>query len=407
MTTVTNSFFESDVLNYILSLNEVIHAKSVVDALEEKGSFIFNIENTVEIKEVLASKFGVDASLVDRIPMRWIKGDTAPHIDHGSHEFQNTYLVYITGSNGELVVGDSSFELTPNTGFTFNEGVNHYTSDTGAVPRLMLGPMSETCSVVGAAGIVYFSSEAVALTGSPVVGYGNSFTVGDFTPLLPENNHFSSVTSWRIASNSTGPSSQTTVYTNGDNLINDGVGGFYFMYPAVPCFLEGTTILAMKDGVEQYVPVETLCKGTMVKTYKHGYKAVEVVGTAKIMNPGDSSRNENRLFKCDTAAYPELASALFVTGGHSILVDALTPAQRDETVKSFGKVFKTDDKFRLTARIDNRSEPWGKEKQYSVWHFALENNEPSMNYGVYANGGLLVETCSLRYLKTRSNMALK
>jgi hypothetical protein len=163
----------------------------------------------------------------------------------------------------------------------------------------------------------------------------------------------------------------------------------------------------LKDGVEQYVPVESLRKGTLVKTYKHGYKAVEVVGTAAIMNSGDSSRSENRLFKCDPAAYPELASALFVTGGHSILVDALTPAQRDETVKSLGKIFKTDDKFRLTARIDSRSQPWGKEKQYSVWHFALENNEPSMNYGVYANGGLLVETCSLRYLKTRSNMSLR
>lgn len=214
------------------------------------------------------------------------------------------------------------------------------------------------------------------------------------------------MTSWRIASNSTGPSSKLAVYTNGDNLIDDGVGGFYFLYPAIPCFLEGTTILAMKDGVEQYVPVETLRKGTMVKTYKHGYKAVEVVGTAAIMNPGDSKRSENRLFKCDPAAYPELASALFVTGGHSILVDTLTHEQRDDTIKSLGKIFKTDDKFRLTARLDSRSEPWGKEKTYSVWHFALENAEPSMNYGVYANGGLLVETCSLRFLKNKSNMTI-
>ena len=27
-----------------------------------------------------------------------------------------------------------------------------------------------------------------------------------------------------------------------------------------------------------------------------------------------------------------------------------------------------------------------------------------MNYGVYANGGLLVETCTINYLKNRSNM---
>ena len=29
-----------------------------------------------------------------------------------------------------------------------------------------------------------------------------------------------------------------------------------------------------------------------------------------------------------------------------------------------------------------------------------------MNYGVYANGGLLVETCCINSLKTKSNMTL-
>jgi len=397
----TNSFFDNNILNYILSLNEVVHAKNMVDSLE-KGSFIFTIENTDEIKETLVSKFGVNAPFVEKIPMRWVKGDTAPHIDRGNRAFQNTYLVYITGSSGELVVGDSSFEILSNTGFTFNEGVNHYTSNTGVTPRLMLGPMSETCSVVGTAPITYWANEADALNTNftNVVGFNYDYIVGNFS------SGSSAVTSWRIASNSTGPSSQSTVYTNGDTLINDEVGGYYFLYPAVPCFLEGTTILAMKDGVEQYIPVETLRKGTMVKTYKHGYKAVEVVGTAAIMNPGDSKRSENRLFKCAPSEYPQLTSSLFITGGHSILVDTLTHEQRDDTIKSLGKIFKTDDKFRLTARLDSRSEPWGKEKTYSVWHFALENAEPSMNYGVYANGGLLVETCSLRFLKNKSNMTI-
>jgi hypothetical protein len=401
-TVKTNPFFDNNILNYILSLNEVIHAKNRIDSLE-KGSLLFTIENTNEIKDALVSKFGVNAPLEEKIPMRWVKGDTAPHMDRGNRAFQNTYLVYITGSSGELVIGDNSFEILSNTGFTFNEGVNHYTSNTGATPRLMLGPMSETCSVVGIAPVTYWANEADALNTNyaNVVGYNYyDYIVGNFSY------GSSAVTSWRIASNSTGPSSKLAVYTNGNTLINDEVGGYYFLYPAVPCFLEGTTILAMKDGVEQYVPVETLRKGTMVKTYKHGYKAVEVVGTAAIMNPGDSSRSENRLFKCDPAAYPELNSSLFITGGHSILVDTLTHEQRDDTIKSLGKIFKTDDKFRLIARLDSRSEPWGKEKQYSVWHFALENAEPSMNYGVYANGGLLVETCSLRFLKNKSNMTI-
>ena len=36
---------------------------------------------------------------------------------------------------------------------------------------------------------------------------------------------------------------------------------------------------------------------------------------------------------------------------------------------------------------------------------ALENDNYYMNYGIYANG-LLVETCSKRYLKELSNMTL-
>jgi hypothetical protein len=43
---------------------------------------------------------------------------------------------------------------------------------------------------------------------------------------------------------------------------------------------------------------------------------------------------------------------------------------------------------------------------YTIWHFALENTDDGMNYGVYANGGLLVETCAIRTLKTKSNMTL-
>jgi hypothetical protein len=42
---------------------------------------------------------------------------------------------------------------------------------------------------------------------------------------------------------------------------------------------------------------------------------------------------------------------------------------------------------------------------YTIYHFALENDNYYMNYGVYANG-LLVETCSKRYLTELSNMEL-
>ena len=71
-----------------------------------------------------------------------------------------------------------------------------------------------------------------------------------------------------------------------------------------------------------------------------------------------------------------------------------------------GKLFVTDKKYRLMACLDDRAEPWNSKGEYTIWHFALENDNEAVNYGVYANGGLLVETCSIRVLKYKSNMTL-
>jgi hypothetical protein len=40
-----------------------------------------------------------------------------------------------------------------------------------------------------------------------------------------------------------------------------------------------------------------------------------------------------------------------------------------------------------------------------IYHIALENEDYYMNYGIYANG-LLVETCSKRYLSELSDMVM-
>ena len=58
------------------------------------------------------------------------------------------------------------------------------------------------------------------------------------------------------------------------------------------------------------------------------------------------------------------------------------------------------------AVVDERAEPWLSEGTYTIWHFALESEHEIGNYGVYANGGLLVETASLRTMKNISNMTL-
>ena len=393
MASIHTNVFPLDVLEYVQQLPEVLAAKETVET-RLHGMVYFTIPMTDALRTAIRKTLGLDLSTVHSIPMRWIKGDTAPHVDVTSQAFEYTHLIYLNDSPGEFILGNNSYPIQANTGFVFHEGISHETRHTGQTSRLLLGPMSEQVLPVGAP-LSYYSTEADALAYNNPLGYSGSFTVGDGGP-------FGGFTSWRLASNSSGSSPQNIVYVNGSTLIADGS---YQLYPAAPCFLEGSTILCLLDGVEQYVPVENLRNGTLVKTSLHGYKKVVAVGKGSIQNPGDDARTENRLYRCSPSHYPALKQDLYLTGCHSILEFPITEKQKEDTIARLGKLFVTDNKYRLMACVDERAEPWNSEGEYPIYHFALENEDDGMNDGVYANG-LLVETCAIRTLLQRSNMKL-
>jgi hypothetical protein len=165
-------------------------------------------------------------------------------------------------------------------------------------------------------------------------------------------------------------------------------------------------VLCKIDDVEKYVPVELLNTGTLVKTSLDGYKPVLFVGKGTIKNPGNNERTENRLYKCSPSKYPQLKYDLYITGCHSILETSITEKQKENIIKNLGKIFITDKKYRVMAHIDERAEPWNSEGEYTIWHFAIESHDERRNYGVYVNGGLIAETCSISFLKNKSNMEL-
>ena len=173
-----------------------------------------------------------------------------------------------------------------------------------------------------------------------------------------------------------------------------------------PCFREGTKILCLNSKMkEEYISIENIRKGQLVKTLLNGFVPVCMIGKTTISNPGTSDRIKNRLYKCSKENYPDLFEDLYITGCHSILVDELTDAQRESTMDALNDIYITDHKYRLMACIDERSEPYTEMGTYTIWHFALENSNYYMNYGVYANG-LLVESTSKRYMKELSGMEL-
>ena len=98
---------------------------------------------------------------------------------------------------------------------------------------------------------------------------------------------------------------------------------------------------------------------------------------------------------------------LIITGCHSILIDNFRDWDEVGRAKEVygGELFTTDDKFRLPACADLRTSIYEVQGEYTVYHIALENENYYENYGIYVNG-LLVETCSKRYLKELSNMTI-
>jgi hypothetical protein len=401
----------------VLSLTNMLSAEDLA-YLQEQGELHgsltrFSVGVPESLRQRLEAAFGISLTGRGVLPMRWVRGDTRPHMDTGSNAFEQTYLVYVSGgSGGSLLIDGSGYPIEANRGYSFREGVEHETVGTGSEPRLLLGPFNEQGLEVGAVfAVSYYTSYTDASNAyesnynsggsfpdlsNGVIAVGNSYNVGTII-----DGSLNGITNWRVI-DSTGvlyPSS----YLNGTDLSNSYN---YYLFPAAPCFLQGTRILCLVDGQESHLPVEQLEPGTLVRTSRDGYKPVSLVGHAPFYNPGTDERSQDRLYKLSPTFYPELDSDLFITGCHAVLVDSLTALQREDGLRLQGETFITDGKVRLMACIDDRAEPWVNQGQHTVWHFALEHEDPYMNYGVYANG-LLVETCSLSFLRDYSNMIHK
>jgi hypothetical protein len=192
------------------------------------------------------------------------------------------------------------------------------------------------------------------------------------------------------------------IYDASGNIVNTNPIIVYYITTDTPCFLEGTQILTDKG----YRPIQELRKGDLVKTLLDGFVPIHMIGKKDIEHPASQERIKHQLYVCSTAQYPEITEDLVLTGCHSILVDNFTDdEQREQTRELLEDIYITDNKYRLPACIDGRTEVYENPGTYTIYHLALINNDCYMNYGIYANG-LLVETCSKRYLKECSGMDL-
>jgi hypothetical protein len=185
-----------------------------------------------------------------------------------------------------------------------------------------------------------------------------------------------------------------------------------YVSASYPCFLQGSKILHFDpvSATESYVPVETLKKGDLVKTFMSGYKPVSHIGFKQLDNPADAPDIRDRLYgisakQLNPDAESEFDEPLYLTGRHSVLHRDLSQRQIDVLVKYMGNVYETENHYRVPIFLDQRAKLWTDNSPVTIWHFALEHPDKEQNYGVYANG-ILVESSSAEFMTDHSNMEL-
>ena len=421
---VFDSLFSNEELDWFIQNDIVLNQLENFSDSSDKRRFSLNLPENMKAK---LQSLGLSEDAV-YIPMMWINNDMSTHIDSGEDEFKDTILVYISDCQGSLIINNNSYEIKQNRAFKFQKGLEHYTENTGNQPRLLIGPMSETGFPVGAAPRLFYFIDSATLNSAvpdndnpnyetlPFVYQEYSDQFGVYTLLFADDYYNlqnfqqppgTTLVGW--AGKQGFPNSYTQFnYAPGAQLNN--ISGNMFLYPVwskIMCFKEGTNILCFdqETNTEKYIPIEDLRNGALVKTRSSGYQPICMIGNSTIYNPSDKLRGKNRLYRCSKDKYPDLTEDLIITGCHSILVYTITDKEREDLEELMGKIYVTENRYRLMACVDERAEPYDQEGLYTIWHFALEHEHIRANYGVYANG-LLVESSSKRMMSEYSGMKL-
>jgi len=243
MSSIISDVFSPSEVDYLLNSPEALAAK---ERLGSSNVVTFTIPVTDAIRSAVQAHLNLDLTHVATIPMRWIKGDTAPHIDTGASTFERTHLVYLNDSPGSFVLDSTSYPIRANTAFVFNEGLMHKTLDTGLQPRLLLGPMNELAEPVGinlppgyTNLITYYANQADADASGSLgasIGQSTSYTVGSGTGTTAVTGISGFRTlAWAISTSSYGASTALLNLNGIDLSGQDGHTGAYqaayLLYP--------------------------------------------------------------------------------------------------------------------------------------------------------------------------------
>lgn len=184
--------------------------------------------------------------------------------------------------------------------------------------------------------------------------------------------------------------------------------------PGTICFKEGTKILCKLNGQDVYIPVENIEEGTLVKTYKNGYKKCKFNMIELLKNT--ENHNINNLFRQSKLTNSNLFEDLYITGSHSMLYDNLTEKEEEAMYKllaTYNSKFdieipnRIEDKYKLIAYYDKRFTEVKQNISVYIYHLVLESDNNNRNYGIWANGVLTESIDEFSLLRHLNNSNIK
>lgn len=156
------------------------------------------------------------------------------------------------------------------------------------------------------------------------------------------------------------------------------------------CFNEGTHILCFRpipEYKEDYIPIENLRVGDLVKTLRHGYRRVAMIGKGTMKN------DVQNIWEC-MYQYNDM----IITGGHGILCDTLTQQEYENLSRIYrGGIFQIEEKYLVFANQSHLFRQIQDSGVYTYYHFALESDgDDYRRFGIWANG-VLTETTTINH----------
>lgn len=180
-------------------------------------------------------------------------------------------------------------------------------------------------------------------------------------------------------------------------------GNLLFLYQStnggVSCFIEGTNILCLINGNIREEKIENLNVGNIIKTSSGDFRKIKHIGF-NIIN-FDINPEYIRVMRKDAYEQNIPNKDLLTVSGHSFLFQDLNYASESYTPNIYNNNIRNCTKIMASQCVLCEQATVEDVKYNNIvkyYHFALESEYETEQFGIYSNG-MLSETMSIKYYK--------